>query len=98
MYLSTDSHLQAADAARGERALLGMCGVILCAHAAGDASSKSILFCIGGPYGHTEAVRDRADQVIRLSDLVLNHQVARVVLLEQIYRGWTIIRNEPYHH
>jgi len=65
---------------------------------AGDASSKAIVFCIGGPYGHTDAMRGRANEVIRLSDCVLNHQVARVVLLEQIYRGWTIIRNEPYHH
>jgi 23S rRNA (pseudouridine1915-N3)-methyltransferase len=65
---------------------------------AGDSRASSLIFCIGGPYGLTEEVRSRADVCIRLSDCVLNHQVARVVLLEQLYRAWTIIRREPYHH
>jgi 23S rRNA (pseudouridine1915-N3)-methyltransferase len=65
---------------------------------AGDRSAASIVFCIGGPYGHTDEVRARADRVVSLSNCILNHQVARVVLLEQIYRAWAIIRREPYHH
>lgn len=43
-------------------------------------------------------VQERADVTIRLSTMVMNHQVARLVLLEQIYRAWTIIKGEPYHH
>jgi 23S rRNA (pseudouridine1915-N3)-methyltransferase len=65
---------------------------------ASDEGWPAIVFAIGGPYGHDTMVRDRAHIVIRLSSLVLNHTVARVVLLEQLYRGWTILRGEPYHH
>lgn len=68
----------------------------LIAHA-GD-EGRPIAFCIGGPYGHSAAVRARADRLVRLSAMVMNHQVANVVLLEQVYRGWTILRGEPYHH
>ena len=65
---------------------------------AGDEGWPAVVFAIGGPYGHSEAVRARADDTVRLSSLVLNHSVARVVLLEQLYRAWTILRGEPYHH
>jgi 23S rRNA (pseudouridine1915-N3)-methyltransferase len=65
---------------------------------ASDEGWPAVVFAIGGPYGHSPEVRERADDVIRLSSCVLNHSVARVVLLEQIYRGWTILRGEPYHH
>jgi 23S rRNA (pseudouridine1915-N3)-methyltransferase len=64
---------------------------------AGDDGTP-LTFCIGGPYGHGDAMRSRANDSIRLSRLVLNHQVAVVVLLEQLYRGWAIARGEPYHH
>ena len=59
---------------------------------------QQLAFAIGGPYGHHESLRQRSHETLRLSSLVLNHQVARVLLLEQLYRGWTILRNEPYHH
>jgi 23S rRNA (pseudouridine1915-N3)-methyltransferase len=65
---------------------------------AGDEGWPAVVFAIGGPYGHPPEVRKRADDVVRLSSCVLNHAVARVVLLEQLYRGWTILRGEPYHH
>jgi 23S rRNA (pseudouridine1915-N3)-methyltransferase len=65
---------------------------------AGDDNVRGLVFAIGGPYGHGEAVRRRADDVVRLSALVLNHEVAKIVLAEQIYRGWSILRGEPYHH
>jgi len=65
---------------------------------AGDDGVTSLAFCIGGPYGHDESVRRRGDSMIRLSSLVLNHQVAQVVLLEALYRSHTILRGEPYHH
>jgi len=53
---------------------------------------------IGGPYGLSEALRKRADLVLSLSAMTLTHQMARLLLLEQLYRCCTIIRNEPYHH
>lgn len=59
---------------------------------------QQLAFAIGGPYGHHESLRKQSHETLRLSGLVLNHQVARVLLLEQLYRGWTILRNEPYHH
>ena len=57
--------------------------------------ARGLTFAIGGPYGHSMEIRNRADDSIRLSSLVLNHEVARIVLLEQLYRAWTIIRGEP---
>lgn len=53
---------------------------------------------IGGPYGLSDTVRRRADLVLSLSPMTLTHQMARLLLLEQLYRSCTIIRNEPYHH
>ncbi len=53
---------------------------------------------IGGPYGLCESLRKRADLVLSLSAMTLTHQMARLLLLEQLYRCCTIIRNEPYHH
>jgi len=53
---------------------------------------------IGGPYGLSETLRNRADLVLSLSTMTLTHQMARLLLLEQLYRCCTIIRNEPYHH
>lgn len=65
---------------------------------AGLRAEGSLVFAIGGPYGHGPKVRERAWRVVRLSSLVLNHQIARVVLVEQIYRGFTVIDGIPYHH
>lgn len=53
---------------------------------------------IGGPYGLDQPLRERADLLLSLSKMTLTHQMARVLLLEQLYRGGTIIRNEPYHN
>lgn len=57
-----------------------------------------LCFCIGGPFGHGDAVRQRAQDQIRFSRCVLNHSVAYLVLAEQLYRAWTIVKGEPYHH
>jgi 23S rRNA (pseudouridine1915-N3)-methyltransferase len=57
-----------------------------------------LVFAIGGPYGHGEAVRERAWKTIRLSDMVLNHALARVVLVEQLYRVSTLLWGGSYHH
>lgn len=61
-------------------------------------SVTALVFAVGGPYGHAPVVRERAWRVLRLSSLVLAHAVARVVLVEQIYRACTIRKGEPYHH
>ena len=53
---------------------------------------------IGGPYGLNETLRKQADLVLSLSAMTLTHQMARLLILEQLYRCCTIIRNEPYHH
>lgn len=67
-----------------------------------DAATQSGLttlwFALGGAYGHSEAVRKQARTLLSLSPMVLNHAVARVVLVEQIYRSCTIRAGEPYHH
>ncbi|XLU62303.1 hypothetical protein S245_021512 [Arachis hypogaea] len=62
----------------------------------GGASRLS--FCIGGPYGHGRKMRERANKSIKLSSLVLNHQIALLVLMEQLYRSWTILKGQNYHH
>ena len=64
----------------------------------GRQAGGRLVFAIGGPYGHGDAVRKAAFKVVRLSDLVLNHEVARVVLVEQLYRAITLIEGGPYHH
>jgi 23S rRNA (pseudouridine1915-N3)-methyltransferase len=53
---------------------------------------------IGGAHGLSDAVRRRADLLLSLSTMTLPHQIVRLLLFEQLYRGLTIIRNEPYHH
>lgn len=57
----------------------------------------NICFLIGGADGLGQAARDRADRTVRLSSLTMTHEMARVLLLEQIYRGLSILRGKPYH-
>lgn len=59
--------------------------------------TKRVSLIIGGSDGHSETFRAKADVVWKLSDLTLQHEVALVVLLEQIYRAHTILKGEPYH-
>lgn len=59
---------------------------------------SDLVFVIGGPYGFSQAVRERADEQLSLSRMTFSHQLVRVVFLEQLYRALTIIRGEPYHH
>ena len=61
-------------------------------------SSKRLVFVVGGPYGFSSAVYERADEKLSLSRLTFSHQLVRVVFVEQLYRACTIIRGEPYHH
>jgi 23S rRNA (pseudouridine1915-N3)-methyltransferase len=63
-----------------------------------DAATSEIAFVIGGAFGFTEGFRTEADKVISLSAMTFTHQMVRIFLLEQIYRGFTILNGEPYHH
>ncbi len=62
------------------------------------AGSKSITFAVGGPYGFSPEVYQRADMEISLSKMTLPHQLVRIFFVEQLYRAFTIIKGEPYHH
>ncbi len=57
-----------------------------------------LLFMIGGPYGFSKSVYQRADATISLSKLTFSHQLVRVIFMEQLYRAYTILKGEPYHH
>lgn len=59
---------------------------------------KRIVFVIGGPWGFSEEVYDRADFKMALSKMTFPHQLVRLLFLEQLYRVFTIIKGEPYHH
>ena len=59
---------------------------------------RRLIFIIGGPYGFSEAVYGRADAKISLSQMTFSHQIVRAIFAEQLYRAFTIIRHEPYHH
>lgn len=59
---------------------------------------KDIVFVIGGAYGFSEAVYRRANSKLSLSRMTFSHQMVRAIFAEQIYRAFTIIRGEPYHH
>ena len=60
--------------------------------------TRRLVFAIGGPYGHGEAVRKCAWKTVRLSAMVLNHSIARIALSEQIYRASTLLWGGQYHH
>ncbi|MBO5806217.1 MAG: 23S rRNA (pseudouridine(1915)-N(3))-methyltransferase RlmH [Tidjanibacter sp.] len=59
---------------------------------------KRLVFVIGGPYGFSQEVYDRASGKIALSKMTFSHQIVRAIFAEQLYRAFTIINNEPYHH
>ncbi|XP_031130456.1 putative RNA methyltransferase At5g10620 [Ipomoea triloba] len=65
---------------------------------AGNMGASNLVFCIGGPYGHGRQLQERANLSIKLSSLVFNHEIALVVLVEQLYRAWTILKGQNYHH
>ena len=61
------------------------------------AGTSHFFFMIGGPYGNGENIRKRADLKISISAMTFTHQMARLILAEQVYRAMKIIRHEPYH-
>lgn len=63
-----------------------------------NSGLKQLIFVIGGPYGFSEAVYERANSKISISKMTFSHQMIRPFFIEQLYRAFTILRNEPYHH
>lgn len=63
-----------------------------------NAGIKTLVFVIGGPYGFSDEVYQQAKGKISLSKMTFSHQMIRLFVIEQLYRGFTILRNEPYHH
>ena len=63
-----------------------------------NAGYTQVVFIIGGPYGFSEEVVARAQMKVSLSKMTFSHQMVRLFIAEQLYRGFSILRNEPYHH
>ena len=61
-------------------------------------TSRRLIYIIGGPYGFSDAVYQRANDKISLSKMTFSHQMVRLIFVEQLYRACTIIKGEPYHH
>ena len=59
---------------------------------------KRLIFVVGGPYGFSEEVYKRANSKVSLSKMTFSHQMVRLFFVEQLYRAFTILKNEPYHH
>ena len=63
-----------------------------------NSGVKRLVLVIGGPYGFSDEVYRRADAKLSLSRMTFSHQIVRAIFAEQIYRAFTILNNEPYHH
>ena len=63
-----------------------------------NSGIKRLVLVIGGPYGFSEDVYKKAAGKLALSKLTFSHQMVRLFIIEQLYRGFTILKNEPYHH
>lgn len=63
-----------------------------------NSGIKQLVFVIGGPYGFSSEVYNKANGKISLSKMTFSHQMIRLFVIEQLYRAFTILRNEPYHH
>jgi 23S rRNA (pseudouridine1915-N3)-methyltransferase len=63
-----------------------------------NSGIKQLVFAIGGPYGFSQDVNNKSQGKLSLSKMTFSHQMVRLFFIEQLYRGFTILRNEPYHH
>ena len=63
-----------------------------------NSGIKQLVFVIGGPYGFSEEIYKKAQGKLSLSKMTFSHQMVRLFFIEQLYRGFTILKNEPYHH
>lgn len=63
-----------------------------------NSSIKRLVFVVGGPFGFSEEIYKRSSGKISLSQMTFSHQMIRLLFVEQVYRAFTIIKGEPYHH
>lgn len=63
-----------------------------------NSGLRQLVFVVGGPYGFSDAVYQKCQGKISLSKMTFSHQMVRLFIVEQLYRAFTILRNEPYHH
>ncbi len=63
-----------------------------------NSGKKRVVFVVGGPYGFSEEVYGRANEKLSLSKMTFSHQMVRLFFVEQLYRAFTILKGEPYHH
>ena len=63
-----------------------------------NKGTTRVVFAIGGPFGHHSSLRKQADRVLSLSSMVVNHELARVILYEQLYRSYSLMTGGKYHH
>lgn len=63
-----------------------------------NSGLKNLVFVIGGPYGFSDEIYQRSNGKLSLSSMTFSHQMVRLFFIEQLYRAFTILRNEPYHH
>ena len=63
-----------------------------------NSGIKQLVFVIGGPYGFSESIYQKSQGKVSLSKMTFSHQMIRLFMLEQLYRAFTILKNEPYHH
>jgi 23S rRNA (pseudouridine1915-N3)-methyltransferase len=63
-----------------------------------NSGIKQLVYVIGGPFGFSDEIYQKAQGKISLSKMTFSHQMIRLFFIEQLYRGFTILRNEPYHH
>lgn len=62
------------------------------------AGTRNLVFAVGGPYGFSDAVYEKASAKLGLSEMTFSHQMVRLIFVEQLYRAMTILKGEPYHH
>ena len=63
-----------------------------------NRGTRQVVFIVGGPYGFSERMYERANEKLSLSKMTFSHQMVRLFFVEQVYRAMTILNNEPYHH
>ena len=93
--LPANAHLYAFDE-RGESITSAELAALLAAEAS-HGGGAPIVFAIGGPDGHGDALRARARRLLAFGKMTIAHRLVRILVLEQLYRGFKILRGEPYH-
>jgi 23S rRNA (pseudouridine1915-N3)-methyltransferase len=94
--LPAGAHLYAFDE-RGELLTSAGFAETVLGHEQQHGGGASVVFAIGGPDGHGDALRGRARRLIAFGRLTVAHRLVRILVLEQLYRGFKILRGEPYH-